>query len=228
MALFQTAAVIVLLCEIVLAVFAVSPVHSLRRLSYRTVGVFRIQHLTYVIQLLMLCALGVCIDAIWGRYALSKLPQLSHLDEVRSCEHQARYLLYGAIVVVMLALGRIHDDTRDLDRLTQDRNFLKKQAEQQQKEYMRLQQEKEAPKTAEQSDYENQIKELKEQVTLLKKTAATAEKESKTALSSLEMLKKQAASQQTEYDRLMEENRSLQTKLEDFELVLGDAKKKRV
>ena len=42
----------------------------------------------------------------------------------------------------------------------------------------------------------------------------------------IEVLKKQAAAQSTEYERLQEENKSLRLKLEDFELVLPNNQKK--
>jgi len=48
------------------------------------------------------------------------------------------------------------------------------------------------------------------------------------AQAKIETLQRQAAAQNKEYMRLMEENEALRTKLEDYELVLGDSRKKKI
>ncbi|KAL1521329.1 hypothetical protein AB1Y20_020996 [Prymnesium parvum] len=151
--------------------------------------------------------------------------------EVMMFRAQRNFYLSGACCLLLLVIYRIYGQLKEINQLQATGTALKKQADGAMTAYKALQAEKEelqkklkaaAAGDAAASDAtppDDEIKRLRERVDKLAAERTAAEKSS-------EALKRQSEAQATEYARLMEENKSLQNKLADFELVMGDSAKK--
>jgi len=154
---------------------------------------------------------------------------------------ERNFYLSGACCVLLLVIYRIYQQLKELNKFEGTSYALKKQAEGAKAAYESL--------TAENTELKAKLKAQKKeatQETSEDSSAATAsaavdddselarlrEKNKKLATErdaaekSVEALKKQAEGLSTEYARLTREKESLENKLADFEMLMGDANKK--
>lgn len=156
--------------------------------------------------------------------------------EVGYFRSQRNFYLSGFSLLLLLVIYRIYGQLKELNRLEATSTALKKQADGAMGAYKALQAEKDelqqklqkaadadpdatssgAPSGASSG---GEVERLRAQNDKLAAERTKAEKEA-------EALKRQSEGLAKEYDRLTAENKGLQNKLADFELVMGDAAKK--
>ena len=105
-----------------------------------------------------------------------------------------------------------------------DTETLKKQASNVSTEYMRLLKEKGTSSDSK----DDPISALKKENVELKDKVDELNKDLKKAKQEVDAVKKQAENQQSAYLELMDKNKSLQNRLDDFNVVFGETQKKNV
>ena len=163
--------------------------------------------------------------------------------EVGYFRSQRNFYLSGFCLLLLLVIYRIYGQLKELNRLEATSTALKKQADGAMQAYKAMEAEKDelqkkvtaAQKKAADADPDAtssgttsggasddatlELERLRAQNDKLAAERTKAEKEA-------EALKRQSEGLAKEYDRLTTENKGLQNKLADFELVMGDAAKK--
>jgi len=142
--------------------------------------------------------------------------EFHHYEENKLKNHRGA-LISGFCMFLSLVIEQLSILTRTNIRLQTDCEVLQKQAKGVSSEYMKLMKEGESPKATTKAvsakDLESETKDLNEKL--------------EKARTELVAIKKQAENQQKAFTQLQEENKTLKNQLEDFNLVLGDKKKKK-
>jgi len=156
---------------------------------------------------------------------------------------QRNTLLCGAAALLLLVCGRLFSLLKEVNQLTATKEALAKQAEGASAAFKAASDERDALKAQLKSDdvpggpaaasepsstteAEDELERSKETISKLRERTSTLIAEKDAAEKSVEALKKQAAGLSAEYARVLAQKESLENKLADFELVLGDEVKK--
>jgi len=158
---------------------------------------------------------------------------------------QRNTLLCGAAALLLLVCGRLFSLLKEVNQLTATKEALAKQAEGASAAFKVASDERDALKAQLKSDdvpvpsgkaaasepsstteAEDELERSKETISKLRERTSTLIAEKDAAEKSVEALKKQAAGLSAEYARVLAQKESLENKLADFELVLGDEVKK--
>ena len=143
---------------------------------------------------------------------------------------QRNFYLTGFCMVQLLVISRIYQLLKQVNKLEATQLALKKQAEGAAAAYKQVSQEKEAaakkspaPAKAAEEDAAAGAAKADEALRAKLKEAEAARD---SALKGAEALKKQSEGLSAEYARLQKEKESLENKLADFEMLMGDEAKK--
>lgn len=153
--------------------------------------------------------------------------------ESRMFRAQRNFYLTGFCMVLLLVIGRVYELLKKVNKLEATSEALRKQAEGAAAAYKaQVQELDEAKKKAKATEpkagegAKDGSGPAEADVGALQARLAEAEAARDAALKGAEALKKQAEGLSTEYARLQREKESLENKLADFEMVMGDEVKK--
>jgi len=148
-----------------------------------------------------------------------------HLFEADRLRNQRNALITGFSIGLIFVLQEFVSSTKNNMRMTLGLEALKKQAEGARNEYLKLLQNNEDKDKSPAESLENKLKEenkkLREEKTELQKRLEKADQQ-------VTAIVKQSENSQETLAKLMEENKSLKNKLDDFTLVFGETQKKKV
>eukprot|EP00744_Colponema_vietnamica_P002806 GILI01004372.1.p2 GENE.GILI01004372.1~~GILI01004372.1.p2 ORF type:complete len:246 (+),score=93.14 GILI01004372.1:57-740(+) len=205
------------------------PLSFTRSISFRITGLFKSSVFLYAVHLGTFLSVALLGDSIFNLYTLSRKVHSDHhsaaFDYMKMLEHQRDLVLYVALCFLPFLLSALHEQIFLNNKMTLNFEVMKKQAEGAARAYMQQREEK-SGKPAEAKETKEEGKKTSESSS--SKSPADLEKELNSVKASLVAMKKQAESQQAEYDALTKENKSLKNQLEDFQLILGDKQKKAV
>ena len=145
---------------------------------------------------------------------------------------QRNTLLTGGATLLLLVVHRLFALIKEVNQLTASKEALMKQAEGAAAAYKAASAEVEAlkkgpvKKAAGDDDPEDELARAKEVIATLRERTQKLMAEKEAATKDAEALKKQAKGLSDEYGRLLAQKESLENKLADFELILGDDLKK--
>jgi len=175
------------------------------------------------------------VGFLWGETCIELLlksapkttidPEAFHHFEVDNLKNQRNAMGAFASLFLLIMIKQVAELTKNCMKLQSDTEVLKKQAGNVSSEYMRLLNEK-SGSTGDTSN--DATAALKQENTKLKQRAEELEASAAKAQQEVQVIKKQAENQQAAFAKLTEDNKSLANKLEDFNLMFGDDRKKRV
>jgi len=140
-------------------------------------------------------------------------------------------LLSGISVLLLLILYEFVRLVKENIRMTCDVEVLKKQAQSASTGYLQLLDEKKKPSTESpkvENDQQSTERKLQQKNKEMQDENEQLNKKLEKALQEVQAVKKQASNQQDAYLKLLDENKSLKNKLDDFNVVFGETQKKTV
>jgi len=161
--------------------------------------------------------------------------------ESQMFQAQRDFCIVGFAALLILVVGRVYQMMKEISSLSASKYALEKQAANASAAYKMVQEEKEALEKAAKAkaeaaataagaggdDKEAELDTLRGEKERLLGLVKAKEAEADSAVASATALKKQAEGLSAEYARVMGEKESLENKLADFELVMGDEAKKK-
>eukprot|EP01114_Cavostelium_apophysatum_P007576 TRINITY_DN1970_c0_g1_i2.p1 TRINITY_DN1970_c0_g1~~TRINITY_DN1970_c0_g1_i2.p1 ORF type:complete len:233 (-),score=79.54 TRINITY_DN1970_c0_g1_i2:49-747(-) len=175
----------------------------------------------------------LCLESLYENATTREPAEVSdheafHHYEADLLKNRLNAIISGSSILLFFILNEVCDLVKNNLRMISNTEVLKKQGENATKEYMKLvKQDKSDSKTESKEGTEDSDK-LKQTNKELSDENKNLKEQVKKLKQEVEAIKTQATNQQESFSKLLDENKSLKNKLEDFNDVFGEAQKKKV